>query len=45
VLDIHKKDFRDPKVFWYDKGKKWIMAVVLPHVFIPVKLTPAFRAS
>jgi fructan beta-fructosidase len=31
VLDIHKKDFRDPKVFWYDKGKKWIMAVVLPH--------------
>ena len=31
VLDIHKKDFRDPKVSWYDKGKKWIMAVVLPH--------------
>ena len=31
VLDIHKKDFRDPKVFWYDKDKKWIMAVVLPH--------------
>src|SRR5689334_8772489 len=24
VLDLHKKDFRDPKVFWYDKGKKWI---------------------
>ena len=34
VLDIHKKDFRDPKVFWYDKGKKWIMAVVLPHEHI-----------
>jgi fructan beta-fructosidase len=31
VLDIHKKDFRDPKVFWYDKEKEWIMAVVLPH--------------
>ena len=34
VLDIHKKDFRDPKVFWYDQGKKWIMAVVLPHEHI-----------
>ncbi len=34
VLDIHKKDFRDPKVFRYDKGKKWIMAVVLPHEHI-----------
>jgi fructan beta-fructosidase len=34
VLDMHKKDFRDPKVFWYDKDKKWIMAVVLPHEHI-----------
>jgi fructan beta-fructosidase len=34
VLNIHKKDFRDPKVSWYDKGKKWIMAVVLPHEHI-----------
>ena len=34
VLDIHKKDFRDPKVSWYDKGKKWVMAVVLPHEHI-----------
>ena len=34
VLDIHKKDFRDPKVFWYDEGKKWIMAVVLPDEHI-----------
>lgn len=31
VLDEHKKDFRDPKVFWYQPGKKWIMAAVLPH--------------
>jgi fructan beta-fructosidase len=31
VLDIHKKDFRDPKVFWYENDKKWVMAVVLPH--------------
>jgi fructan beta-fructosidase len=31
VLDEHKKDFRDPKVFWYQPGKKWIMATVLPH--------------
>lgn len=29
VLDINKKDFRDPKVFWYEPGKKWIMALVL----------------
>lgn len=28
VLDIQYKDFRDPKVFWYAPGKKWIMAVV-----------------
>ena len=34
VLNIHKKDFRDPKVFWYDNGKKWVMAVVLPHEHI-----------
>jgi fructan beta-fructosidase len=28
VLDIHLKDFRDPKVFWYGPKKKWIMAAV-----------------
>lgn len=34
VLDLHKKDFRDPKVFWYAPQKKWIMVVVLPHEHI-----------
>lgn len=31
VLDLNKKDFRDPKVFWYEEGKKWVMAVALPQ--------------
>ncbi len=27
------KDFRDPKVFWYETGKKWLMALaVLDHI-------------
>ena len=30
VLDLGKKDFRDPKVFWYQPHQKWVMAVVLP---------------
>lgn len=34
VLNIHKKDFRDPKVLWYAPQKKWIMLVVLPHEHI-----------
>ena len=34
VLDLNKKDFRDPKVFWYEADKKWIMATVLPHEHI-----------
>jgi len=34
VLDTHKKDFRDPKVFWYGPQKKWVMAVVLPQEHI-----------
>lgn len=29
VIDIKSTDFRDPKVFWYEPGKRWIMAVVL----------------
>ena len=34
VLDIGKKDFRDPKVFWYAPQKKWVMLLVLPHEHI-----------
>ncbi|MEJ0032690.1 MAG: glycoside hydrolase family 32 protein [Bacteroidota bacterium] len=30
VLDIGRKDFRDPKVFWYEPQKKWVMAAVVP---------------
>jgi fructan beta-fructosidase len=31
VLDLHKKDFRDPNVFWYEKSKQWVMAVSQPN--------------
>ncbi|HET9747143.1 MAG TPA: glycoside hydrolase family 32 protein [Chitinophagaceae bacterium] len=30
VLDLHKKDFRDPKIFWHDEKKYWVMLVMLP---------------
>lgn len=30
VLNLHKKDFRDPNVFWYEPKQEWIMAVSLP---------------
>lgn len=33
ILDIERKDFRDPKVFWYEPEKKWIMALVVPDLF------------
>lgn len=29
VLDIGSDAFRDPKVFWYEPGDKWVMAVVI----------------
>ena len=32
VLDQNKKDFRDPQVFWYEKDRKWIMAVSEPFL-------------
>lgn len=31
VLDLHLADFRDPKVFWSESGKRWVMAVSLPN--------------
>jgi fructan beta-fructosidase len=33
VLDEKLKDFRDPKVFWYEPEQKWIMTVVIPDKF------------
>ncbi|MEO5682757.1 MAG: glycoside hydrolase family 32 protein [Chitinophagaceae bacterium] len=30
IIDLHKKDFRDPKVFWYAPKNYWVMAVVFP---------------
>ena len=30
VLDLHKKDFRDPKIFWSDQKKYWVMALMFP---------------
>jgi fructan beta-fructosidase len=30
VLDLHKKDFRDPKIFWHSQKKYWVMALMLP---------------
>jgi levanase/fructan beta-fructosidase len=30
VIDLQKKDFRDPNVFWFDKTKQWLMTVSLP---------------
>jgi fructan beta-fructosidase len=30
VLDLHKKDFRDPKIFWYEPKKYWVMCLMFP---------------
>jgi len=30
VIDLNKKDFRDPNVTWNEQIKKWLMAVALP---------------
>ncbi len=33
ILDIQRKDFRDPKVFWYEPQQKWVMATVIPDLY------------
>lgn len=30
VLDLGKKDFRDPKIFWYEPKQYWVMALMFP---------------
>ncbi len=29
VINLHLADFRDPKVFWYRPGRKWVMVTAL----------------
>ncbi len=33
IIDLNEKDFRDPKVFWYEQEEKWVMVVALSVVF------------
>ncbi len=30
VIDLQKRDFRDPSVFWHKPSGQWVMTVVLP---------------
>ncbi|MEO3405595.1 glycoside hydrolase family 32 protein [Mucilaginibacter sp. CAU 1740] len=29
VIDLNKRDFRDPNVFWFEPAKQWIMTVAM----------------
>jgi len=31
VIDLHKRDFRDPNVIWVEKDQRWLMTVALPN--------------
>src|ERR1700687_1034555 len=31
VIDLHLRDFRDPKVFWHEDSHKWVMVAALPR--------------
>jgi len=33
VLSIDRKDFRDPKIFWHEESKSWIMVLVIPDLY------------
>ncbi len=33
LIDLGKRDFRDPKVFWYAPEEKWVMVVALPKEY------------
>ncbi|HWW40346.1 glycoside hydrolase family 32 protein [Pedobacter sp.] len=34
VIDLHRKNFRDPNVFWHQPSQQWVMSVAVPDDFI-----------